>query len=183
MKTDATIADIMSDSPVIISRKASVMDAAREMKGEEVGSLIIVENGTPVGIITERDILGKVVAEGKPSQDILVEEIMSTPPITIPPSASLEEAIRLMGKHSIRRLPVMENDTLVGMATEHDIAQVSPMLLDVARELAAIRGSDDYPFSKRGGLAGKCEGCGMLSDRLSEMDGHLFCESCAETYS
>ena len=63
MKTDATIADIMSENPVIISRKASVMDAAREMKGEEVGSLIIVENGAPVGIITERDILSKVVEE------------------------------------------------------------------------------------------------------------------------
>jgi CBS domain-containing protein len=183
MKTDATIADIMSENPVIISRKASVMDAAREMKGEEVGSLIIVENGAPVGIVTERDILGKVVAEGKPSQDVMVEEIMSAPPITIPPSASLEEAVRVMGMHHIRRLPVMEDGSLVGMATEHDIVQVSPMLLDVARELASISGSGEHPFSRRGDLAGKCEGCGMLSDRLREVDGHLFCESCAETYS
>ena len=108
---------------------------------------------------------------------------MSAPPITISPQASIEEAVRLMGKHQIRRLPVMENGVLVGMATEHDIAQVSPMLLDVARELASIGGSGHLSFSRQRRLSGKCEGCGMLSDRLSEVDGRLFCESCTEIYS
>lgn len=182
MKTDVTIRDIMSDNPIIISRKASVMDAAREMKGEGVGSLIIVDNGAPVGIVTECDILRKVVAEGKLPQEVTVEDIMSSPPVTISPDASLEEAIKLMGAHRIRRLPVVQDSKLVGMATERDMLQVSPLLLDVARELAAIGGSGEHPFRKREGLPGKCEGCGMLADRLTEIDGHLFCESCAETY-
>jgi len=183
MKTDVTIADIMSDNPVIISRKASVMDAAREMKGEGVGSLIIVENSAPVGIVTERDILHKVVAEGINPQDIPVEKIMNEPLITISPSASLEEAIRLMGSHQIRRLPVVENGILIGMATERDMLQISPMLLDVARELAVVNLEGERPFRNREGLAGKCEGCGMLVNRLKEVDGHLFCESCLEAYS
>ncbi|HDS59299.1 MAG TPA: CBS domain-containing protein [Thermoplasmatales archaeon] len=183
MKTDVTIRDIMNDNPVIISRKASVMDAAREMKGEGVGSLIIVDNGVPVGIVTECDILRKVVAEGKIPQEVMVEDIMSSPPVTVSPDASLEEAIKLMGTHHIRRLPVVQDGKLVGMATERDMLQVSPLLLDVARELAAIGGgSGERPFRKREGMAGKCEGCGMLTDRLTETDGHLFCESCAETY-
>jgi len=183
MKTDVTVADIMSDNPAIISRKGSIMDAAREMKGESVGSLLIVEKGMPIGIVTERDIIHKVVAEGKSPQDILVEELMNAPLVTISPAASLEDAIRLMGLHQIRRLPVVENGMLIGIATERDMLQVSPMLLDVARELAVINPEGECPLGNHEELAGKCEGCGMLVNRLSEVDGHLFCESCAEVYS
>jgi CBS domain-containing protein len=182
MRTEVTIRDIMSINPVIVNRKATVMDAAKEMKGEGVGSIIIVDDGMPVGIVTESDILRKVVAEGSHPSEIAVEEIMSSPPITISPDAGVEEVIKLMGKNRIRRLPVMENGKLVGMVTERDLLQISPMLLDVARELSSISGSRETSYGKQRLLSGKCEGCGMLSDRLIEVDGHLFCESCADSY-
>ncbi|HHH84275.1 MAG TPA: CBS domain-containing protein [Thermoplasmatales archaeon] len=182
MRTEATIRDIMNVNPVIVSRKATVMDAAKEMKGEGVGSIIIVDDGTPVGIVTESDILRKVVAEGKHPSEITVEEIMSSPPITVSPDAGVEEVIKLMGRNKIRRLPVMENGKLAGMVTERDLLQISPMLLDVARELASINEERETSYRKQRFLSGKCEGCGMLSDRLIEVDGHLFCESCAESY-
>lgn len=182
MRTEATIRDIMNINPVIVSRKVTVMDAAKEMKGEGVGSIIIVEDGMPVGIVTESDILKKVVAEGKHPSKIAVEEVMSSPPITVSPDTGIEEVIKIMGENNIRRLPVIENKKLVGMVTGKDLLQISPMLLDIARELVPILKSRETSYMGQRFLSGKCEGCGMLSERLVEVDGHLLCESCAESY-
>ncbi len=170
----------MNPSPVIINRKASVLDATKEMKSEKVGSIIIVENGKPIGVLTESDILRKIVAEEKDPAKIPVEKVMSKPIITISPNASIEEAIRIMGKHKIRRLPVVENDRLIGMVTEKDIMQFSPLLLDIIEEWAEImRERISYRKSTKF-MSGKCEECGMLSDRLLDVNGRLLCESCAE---
>ena len=174
------IRDIMNYNPVIINGKASVLDAAKEMKSEKVGSIIVVENGKPTGILTESDILRKIVAEEKNPADITVDKIMSSPLITISPDAGMDEAVRIMGKHMIRRLPVVENDKLVGMVTERDIMVISPLLMDIVEEWAEItREKLEY---KRGEkyFPGKCEECGMLTTRLRNVNGRLLCESCAE---
>ncbi len=182
MRTEVAVSDVMNDNPVIISRKASVSDAAREMKGEDVGSLIVVDDGRPVGIATESDILRKVVAEGANAADVSIEQIMSQPPITISPGEKMTEAIRTMSDKKIRRLPVVEDGKLVGMVTERDLLQISPLLLDIARELASISGGKETAEPREISLPGKCEECGMLSDRLVEVDGRLLCESCTDAY-
>ncbi len=181
MKENIRIKDIMNPSPVIINKKASVLDATKEMKSEKVGSIIIVENGKPIGVLTESDILRKIVAEEKDPSKICVEEVMSKPIITISPDASIEEAVRIMGKHKIRRLPVVDKDKLVGMVTEKDIMQFSPLLLDILEEWAEIT-KERISYRKTAKfMAGKCEECGMLSDRLVDVNGRLLCESCAES--
>ena len=180
MDEEIRIRDIMSTNPVMINKKASVLDATKEMKSERVGSIIIVEDGKPIGVLTESDILRKIVAEEKDPSKISVEEVMSKPPITISPDATIEEAVRLMGKHKIRRLPVVDKGKLVGMVTEKDIMQSSPLLLDIIEEWAEIVRER---LSYRGAgktMAGKCEECGMLSSRLVDVNGRLLCESCAE---
>jgi len=182
MRTEADVSDVMNDNPVIISRNASVMDAAREMKGEGVGSIIVVENGAPVGIATESDILRKVVAEGKNAADISVADIMSEPPVTITPDETMIDAIRMMSDKKIRRLPVVSDGKLAGIVTERDLLRISPLLLDVAKEMASISGGGEAATPREISLPGKCEGCGMLSDRLVEIDGRLFCESCTDAY-
>jgi len=174
------IRDIMSENPVMINKKASVLDAAKEMKSEMVGSIIIVEDGKPIGILTESDIMRKIVAEEKDPAKIAVEEIMSSPAITISPDAGIEEAVRIMGKHKIRRLPVVENEKLVGMVTERDLMQVSPLLMDIIEEWAEINRQRLAYKKERKFLTGKCEECGMLSQRLLNVNGRLLCESCAE---
>jgi CBS domain-containing protein len=181
MKTDVAIRDMMKPSPVIISPKATVQDAAKEMKGEGIGSLIVIHSGKPIGIITESDILKKVVAEGLDSSKILVDDIMTSPIITVKPETTIEEAIKTMGELGIRRLPVVENDKLVGMTTEKDILQVSPMLLEVAREWAQITENEGLSYKTKRIFSGKCEDCGMLSTQLTNIDGRLICESCKES--
>ena len=174
------VRDIMNANPVMIGRKASVLDATKEMKSEKVGSIIITENGKPIGVITESDILRKIVAEEKNAAKISVDEIMSSPPITIHPDASIKDAIRIMGENKIRRLPVVENGKVVGMITERDIVQASPLLMDIIEEWAEIvRNRNSYRRGRKY-YTGKCDECGMLSSRLIEVNGRLLCESCAE---
>ena len=174
------IRDIMSENPVMINKKASVLDAVKEMKSEMVGSIIVVEDGKPIGILTESDILSKIVAEEKDAAKVAVEEVMSSPPITISPDANIEEAVKIMGKYKIRRLPVVENGKLIGMVTERDIMQVSPLIMDIIEEWAEINRQRLAYRKEKKFMSGKCEECGMLSQRLLNVDGRLLCESCAE---
>jgi len=174
------IRDVMNRNPVIIKRKASVLDAVKEMVSERVGSIIVVENRKPIGILTESDIMKKIVAMEKNPAKVCVDEIMSSPTITISPDEKIENAVKIMGEKKIRRLPVVENGKLIGMVTERDIMQFSPLLLNIIEEWAEItkkrleyKGKDKY-------ISGKCEECGMLSRRLSYVNGRLLCESCCE---
>ncbi|MBC7129263.1 MAG: CBS domain-containing protein [Thermoplasmatales archaeon] len=179
MKKEILVKDIMSKAPVIVKSKASVIDAAKEMKIEKVGSVIVVENGKPVGILTESDILKKIVAEGKDASKIKVKDVMSTPLISISPDEKIEKAVKLLGKNRIRRLPVIENGKLVGIITERDIVQFSPLFIDLVEEWAKIT-KERIEYERSETMAGKCEECGMATDKLIEVDGRMLCEFCAE---
>jgi CBS domain-containing protein len=179
MKKEILVRDIMSKAPVIVRSKASVIDAAKEMKTEKVGSVIVVENGKPVGILTESDILKKIVAEGKDASKIKVKDVMSTPLISISPDEKIEKAIKLLGKNRIRRLPVIENGKLVGIITERDIVQFSPLFIDLVEDWAKII-KERIEYERSETMAGRCEECGLITDKLIEVDGRMLCEFCAE---
>jgi CBS domain-containing protein len=117
------VRDAMTSNPKTVEPSTSAQDATRQMKSEDVGSIPIVEGDRLVGIVTDRDIAIKIVAEGKDVQTP-VGEIASRDLVTIDPEQGLEEAARLMGQHQLRRLPVVEEDgRLVGIVAQADIAQ------------------------------------------------------------
>jgi CBS domain-containing protein len=117
------VRDVMTSNPRAIDPGTPVVEAARLMRSEDVGSIPIVEGDRLVGIVTDRDIAIKIVAEGKDAQTP-VGEIASRDLVTIDPEQGLEEAARLMGQHQLRRLPVVEEDgRLVGIVAQADIAQ------------------------------------------------------------
>ena len=111
-----------------------------------------------------------------------VEKLMSSPPVVVSPDTKIEDAIKLMGAKKIRRLPGVRNGKLIGMATERDLLQISPLLLDVVRELAAVTQMRESQYPRKRFSSGKCEDCGMLSGMLTEINGRLLCESCSEAY-
>jgi CBS domain-containing protein len=118
-----SIQEAMTPNPTTIEPSTPAQEAARKLKAEDVGALPIVEDGKLVGVITDRDLAIRVLAEGK-STDIPVGEIASKDIVTIDPQQSLEEAARLMAEHQVRRLPVVEEDgKLVGILAQADIAQ------------------------------------------------------------
>jgi CBS domain-containing protein len=118
-----TIRDAMTADPTTIEPTTSATEAARIMKSQDVGSLPIVENDRLVGVVTDRDLAIRLLAEGK-SGDTAVGEIASKDVVTVDPQQTLEEATRLMAEHQLRRLPVCEEDgKLVGILAQADVAQ------------------------------------------------------------
>ena len=118
------IRDLMTRGPRTIDTAGSAVDAARMMRDEDVGLIPIVESDHLVGTVTDRDIAIRVVADGKSPESITVGEIASRELVTIDPQQELDEALRLMAQHRIRRLPVVEEDgKLVGIVAQADIAR------------------------------------------------------------
>jgi CBS domain-containing protein len=123
MHHDKTIQDVMTANPTTVEPGTSIKEAAQLMKREDVGALPVVEGGRLVGMITDRDIAIRAVAEDR--LDATVGEIASKDVVSVDPQQSVEEAARLMAQHQIRRLPVCEEDgRLVGIVAQADVAQV-----------------------------------------------------------
>jgi CBS domain-containing protein len=113
--------DVMTPNPRTLDSTATVQDAARVMRDADTGVVPIVENGKPVGLITDRDIVVRAVADGaEPTR--LVRELATDTLVTAEPDMSTGEAAELMGQHQVRRLLVCEGDRLVGVASIGDIA-------------------------------------------------------------
>jgi CBS domain-containing protein len=123
---------------VTVGANVNVRRAVRVMNDFEIGCLIVVENGSVVGILTERDVLKRVVDEGRKPEETLVKDVMSKPLITISSEASLENAIELMFKHKIKKLPVVENGKLVGLVTFTDLVRAEPTLIQTIRRLMEV---------------------------------------------
>ncbi len=118
-----SIQEAMTSNPTTVGPTNTAAEAAQIMKSEDVGSLPIVESEGLLGVITDRDIAIRVVAEGR-GPDTTVGEIASQDVVTVGPEQSLEDAARLMAEHQLRRLPVVEEDgRLVGILAQADIAQ------------------------------------------------------------
>jgi CBS domain-containing protein len=117
-----SIRDTMTADPRSITPADPIVDAARVMRDEDIGSLPVTEEGRLVGIITDRDIAVRVIAEGKSPQSTTVGEVLSRDPVTGQPDQDLDEALRLMARHQVRRLPVVEGDRLVGILAQADVA-------------------------------------------------------------
>jgi CBS domain-containing protein len=115
------VSDIMSRPVVSIDSDAFVRDAAILMSSRHIGSIIITEGGQPTGIVTERDLVERVVAPCRDVRTTRMKEIMSSPLHTISPKLGILEAMRKMREHGISRLVVMEGGNMVGIVTVRDV--------------------------------------------------------------
>ena len=117
-----SVKDLMTKNVITIDLHKTVFDAAMLMSEKRIGCLVIMDGEVPLGIVTERDFVRRVVAKNLPS-GAKVSEIMSKPLITVDPDSSLREAARLMIKNKIRRLPVVKENKLVGIIVVSDFAR------------------------------------------------------------
>ena len=119
-----TVRESMTANPCSIDADKSVAYAAKMMRDEDVGIAPIVEGDRLVGVLTDRDIAVRVVAEGRDPEQVKVTEVASRDLVTLDPQQDLDEAIRLMARHQVRRLPVVEEDgRLVGVLAQADVAK------------------------------------------------------------
>ncbi|TLZ52015.1 MAG: CBS domain-containing protein [Methanobacteriota archaeon] len=161
------VLEIMTRDPVTATPDLAVDKAAAIMRERGVGSLIVVDGASAIGILTERDIVTKVAAANRSPASVRVRDIMTAPIVSVPPHEDVEEAARKMSARRIRRLPVVQEGRLVGVVTENDILRLLPNLVELTREYARAGMLEDSAA-----VEGHCDVCGVYSKDLAR-DGKL----------
>lgn len=177
MRSGIDVGDIMTTKLAIAKPKTTVANAAKLANKYRVGGLpVINKDHKLVGIITERDVMQKVVAEDRKASKIFVEDIMTPVDdlITATPAEDMNSVAKKMHESDITRVPVITDDCmLVGIVTNRDILENSPKLIDLLLEQAKIKGPKDLePIA-----IGTCERCGDKGTLLYK-DGEFLCEDC-----
>ena len=131
------VKDVMVTNVVTVDVGVNVRKAVERMNKREIGCLVVLEKGNFVGILTERDVLTRVVAKARNPDKTLVGDVMSKPLIVVGPEASLEEALELMFEKRVKKLTVVKDKKLVGLITMTDIARVHTAMVEHMKRLAA----------------------------------------------
>jgi CBS domain-containing protein len=118
----SVVREIMAQNPVTLPSDTTVVEAARRMRQDDVGDIIVSDVDNVLGIVTDRDLVVRVLAEGREPEKTLLADICSEELVQVEPDASIEDAARLMREHAVRRLPVMDGDKLVGVISIGDLA-------------------------------------------------------------
>jgi CBS domain-containing protein len=178
LRTRMLVRDVMS-SPVITVEEAETADrVAQHMDTHQLGCVIVTDKeGKPIGIITERDLVSRVLAKNRVPRKFRAKAVMTTPLITISPDETLSNAARQMSRLNVRRLGVVYKGDLVGLISSKDILAVTPELLETIQEKTRIE-SGNVEESLAPPLAGYCDRCGQWSNRLKEAEGEFLCEDC-----
>lgn len=127
--SELKVSDVMTNEPVTVSASATIEQCAKIMTERKIGS-IIIEDEIIEGLITEQDLVRKVLAMGLDPKVVLAKEIMVKKLITIAPDQSIQDAVDLMAKNQIRHLPVVSTKDLEGFITAKDLLQIEPMLFN-----------------------------------------------------
>lgn len=182
MQTDIPIKDVMVRNVVKADMNVDVKKAAWMMIKNDVDSVVVLNKGEPVGIVTEREIIRNLVTKDIKPSTVKLKDIMAKPLVTVSPNERLSDVARRMATEKIRRMPVINNGKLVGIIADIDIISASSNINSILAELMEInvgreeiRGKTGEDFSQ-----GICEKCGSFSSDLRIKDGLLVCESCSE---
>lgn len=175
------VKDVMSSPVFTVEENASVKKVAQLMAEHKVGCIIVTsKEGNPLGIITESDLVVRVLAKNTLQSKLTAGVVMTAPLITVDSDETLSEAARRMSRLNIRRLGVMYKGRLVGLLSSKDILAVTPELIEIIQEKAKIgkatAAEEEVP--EQTPLAGYCDQCGQWSDTLEEIEGDFLCEDC-----
>ncbi len=130
------VEDVMVKEVITIDENSTVKESAEVMNKFEIGCLIAVRKGKAMGIITERDLLKRVIADARDPAKTKVKDIMSSPLVVVEPSTDLEEAVKLMFQMKIKKLPVVDGKHLIGLISLTDIARFQPQMMKILKQLA-----------------------------------------------
>ena len=182
LRTRMVVKDVMSSPVVTLDEGATSNKVANLMDENKLGCLIVTnKTGKPVGIITERDLVSRVLAKNLKPDTVKAKEIMTSPLVTIEPEATISEAARRMSRLNIRRLGVIYKGNLVGVVSSKDILGVMPELIEIIQERTRIEGAaeaEETTEAEEISLSGYCDRCGVYSENLKDVNGQNLCEDC-----
>lgn len=174
------VKSIMSSPAITAKADDKVSDIAKIMDFHDVGSVIITDaEGKPIGIITDMDIIKRVIAKNLNPYEVKAKDVMSQPLITVDPDTDITDAAKLMSYYQVKRLGVMYKGMLVGVISSKDITAIMPELIEIIYERARIEGLTVTTGSEEVAV-GYCEICGQWSDLLTFKNGKFLCKDCIE---
>ena len=179
LRTKMLVKDVMSSPVVTLDENEASNKAAVVMDKNDLGSVIVTNKaGKSIGIITERDLVIRVLAKNLKPDTVKAKEIMTTPLVTIEPDATITEAARRMNRLDIRRLGVIYKGNLVGIISSKDILGVMPELIEIIQERSRIEGANRTEETEEVPLSGYCDRCNIYSESLKERNGQNICDEC-----
>ncbi|MBS7647106.1 MAG: CBS domain-containing protein [Candidatus Bathyarchaeia archaeon] len=186
LRSKMLVRDVMSSPVITIDEEAPANHVAELMDKHELGCIVVTnKEGKPIGIITERDLVTRVLAKNLKPDKVKAKDVMTSPLITIEPGETINEAARKMSRLNIRRLGVVYKGELVGLISSKDILAVMPELIETMQEKALIEGEnmaqtipEEETSEEEASLSGYCDRCGGWSDNLKDVDGAYLCEDC-----
>lgn len=177
MPTGIKVKDAMVEEVITARPNQTVLEAAKIMKKEDIGSVVICEGTKPIGIVTREDIVNKITAEDKLASKVHLKEIMSKNLVTCTPDCDISEAARLMSKYKYERIPIVNLGKLVGIISAREVAKVAPAALEIMTE--HLRIEEPFQISEETN-AGDCELCGNYSEELHNINDRWVCDNCKE---
>lgn len=178
MKTGVKVMDAMTREPITVTPDMNIVQAATRMMEKGVGGALVVEGKEPRGIVTEKDIVEKVVMLNKVPTEVKVRDIMTKMLVTLSPDSDIYDALLLMGDNDVRRLPVIHENKVIGLLTFKDVIRIQPQLFDVIVEKFRVREEGDKVMLAQGKLLqGYCEICNAY-ESLYNSRGKYVCEDC-----
>lgn len=175
---DLTISEVMTKNVVAIDAKETIQKAAMLMRKSNIRGVVVSSGKNIVGIITDKDIVSKVVAENKSPLTVKVEDVMSPKLITAKPGDTLTDVAKRMYANGVGRIPVIDaKGNLVGIVTETDMTKIAPAVIDLLYERDAVEGPETVAKGREL-LEGRCEECGQVYEDLVEVDGEWLCQNC-----
>ena len=163
-----TIEEVMRKDIIKLTPEDTVAKAAREMSKKDLGCIVIVEDSKPTGVVTERDIVKRVISKGKKPSKVKLGSVMSSPVITVDYDSSIHEASKIISEENVRRLIVTKNDEIVGIVTSIDLLNYAPEIFE--EEIEEREEREIGP--------GICEICGQHFQNLNEVNGKYVCDNC-----
>ena len=175
------VKDVMTSPVVTIDEFTTTNKVANVMAKKALGCVIITnKKGKPIGIITERDLVQRVLAKNLIPDAIKAKSIMTSPLVTISPEATVTEAAKQMNRLNIRRLGVVYKDSLRGIVTSKDVLGVMPELIEIIQEKTLIScvNEIDETSEVAASTSGYCDRCDSYSEDLELINGENICEEC-----
>jgi CBS domain-containing protein len=178
METRLAVRDVMTRTVVTAPPDMSAAEAGKKMVENRVGNVIIVKEGRPIGIVTESDMVAKVISKNVRPGSIKLEQLMSKPLITTRSGDDIHDAVLVMAQKKIRRLPVIDEDVLVGIITDADVIQVSSEINQILDNLIQMNRENVLDRRDVTVTQGECEECEEFSEDLRQEEGRLKCPRC-----
>lgn len=172
------VKDVMVKPVISIDQDKTVRQAGELMKKTRRGCLIVTKGNKPVGILSDSDIIKRIVAKNLLPNKVKIKGVMSKPLVTISKDDEILTAVRKMKKSNIHRIPVIENKKLIGIISLSDIAKTSPEMVDLLEYRIKMRSFE--PEIKENLTSGICDSCGNYNDDLKNVNDQWLCEDCRE---